>query len=117
MKYFFPLLLTISLSACYSIPEIEGFDKDVWQSEMSCDTNRLAMVQLLISQQEKLLGEGQAEIQQLLGAPDEHELYNRNQKFFYYNLTPPTGCENRSFRRLSVKFDALDRVKEVMVIE
>ena len=117
MKYFFPVLLTFSLSACYSIPEIEGFDKTAWQSELSCDTNRLVMVQLLISQQEKLLGEGQAEIKLLLGAPDEHELYNRNQKFFYYNLTPPTGCEDGVFHRLSVKFDALDRVKEVMIIE
>ncbi|MEQ8582939.1 MAG: hypothetical protein RIC30_11625 [Marinoscillum sp.] len=117
MKYFFPLLLVFLLSACYSIPKIEGFDKVAWGSELSCNANRLSDAQLLVSQQDKLLGEGQAEIKLLLGAPDEHELYNRNQKFFYYNLTPSSGCENGTFRRLSVKFDALDRVKEVMIIE
>lgn len=73
------------------------------------------MAQFIIENQDKLLGEGQAEVKGLLGQPDEHELYRRNQKFFYYDLTPTKDiCQ---YRRLSIRFDALDRVKELMIIE
>lgn len=112
------LILSFSilvLSGCYSIPEIDGFDADMWKSgEINCEDHRIKQAEVLVSQSEKLLSEGEAEIKGLLGKPSEHELYNRNQKFFYYNLTDQ-DCP--SAKRLSIKFDALDRAKEVRIIE
>lgn len=105
----------ITLQGCYSIPNIEGFDSAQWNKKLkSCNDNRLSQAEILIEQADKLYAEGEAEIKTLLGNPSEHELYERNQKFFYYNLTPENCPEGR---RLSVRFDALDRVKEVMIIE
>ncbi|MFT6881909.1 MAG: hypothetical protein ACI83W_001136 [Marinoscillum sp.] len=104
------------LSGCYSIPNIEGFDQAAWDAN-DCQNPRINQQSLIMEQQEKLLAEGQAEIKTLFGQPDEHELYNRNQKFFYYNLSPDS-CESLyQMKRLSIRFDALDRVKEVLVIE
>lgn len=109
------LLTAILFAQCYSIPNIEGFDQGNWlQSAISCEDNRMTQADLLVEQQGKLLGEGQAEIKTLLGQPTEHELYNRNQKFFYYQLVEGDSCANR---RLSVRFDALDRVKEIRIIQ
>ncbi|RED93867.1 hypothetical protein [Marinoscillum furvescens] len=114
MNRIFPLML-VFLSACYSTPEIDGFDAASWEhSKLTCKDNRLSHAELLVSQQEKLLGEGQAEIKTLLGQPTEHELYNRNQKFFYYSLIADDDC---IAKRLSVRFDALDRVKEIRIIQ
>ncbi|MFY0605405.1 MAG: hypothetical protein JXR10_01750 [Cyclobacteriaceae bacterium] len=110
------VLLVLGLSACYSIPDLEGFDRDSW-NENACDKPRSAQQDLIIMQKEKLYKEGQAEIKTLFGQPDEHELYNRNQKFFYYNLSSPECNQEGKKLRLSIKFDALDRVKEVLIIE
>lgn len=115
MRNFMALATLMALSACYSIPTIKGFNKSEWSAKLSsCSENRLDQAQVLLDNQKLLLGEGQAEIKSLLGQPTEHELYNRNQKFFYYNLTLP---ECVPAYRLSVRFDALDRVKEVLIVE
>lgn len=115
MKIHLLLVILLTLSGCYSIPEIPGFEKEGWQAALSdCSGNREEMATILVANEEKLLAEGQAEIKALLGQPEEHELYNRNQKFFYYDLSK-AGCQPIQ-RRLSVRFDALDRVKEVSII-
>ena len=98
----------------YSIPEINGFDSEAWKkSAASCDSSKINQAIILIEQVDELLSEGEAEIKGLLGKPDEHELYNRNQKFFYYNLNDKNCPEPK---RLSIKFDALDRAKEVRIM-
>ncbi len=114
-KIIFPLFL-ILLTSCYSIPDLVDFDKDSW-NENSCEAPRYLQQELIINQKEKLLTEGQAEIKTLFGQPDEHELYNRNQKFFYYDLRKSDCDTTEKLKRLSIRFDALDRVKEVLIIE
>ncbi|MFT6135241.1 MAG: hypothetical protein ACJAZM_001735 [Cyclobacteriaceae bacterium] len=91
-------------------PNIEGFDSDEWeQSLSSCDSYRMEQAENLIKQKEALLTSNQNEITALLGNPSLHKLFNRNQKFFFYQL----DCENT--RRLAIRFDALGRVKEVQI--
>ncbi len=108
------IVLLLTLASCYSIPEIENFDIETWKKDArTCEDTRIKLAQTLIAQSDKLLGEGEAEIKGLLGKPSEHELYNRNQKFFYYNLHEE-NCPDA--KRLSIKFDALDRAKEVRII-
>lgn len=115
MKNIHIVILILGLSGCYSIPEIDGFDESAWNAQITdCDQGKVQQAEIILDQQDLLLGEGQAEIKTLLGQPSEHELYRRNQKFFYYDLTPQSCTEAK---RLSIRFDALDRVKEVLIIE
>ncbi len=116
---FFLLILTVLMCSCYPKISIEGFDNEAWQKPIeTCDDNKESLAQLLIMQQDKILGKGQAEIKELLGQPSEHELYRRNQKFFFYILTPADTCKNVMIQtKLSIKFDAIDRAKELMIEE
>lgn len=110
--------IILLVSSCYSTPKIEGFDPDVWKVEIKyCDQSKVALAQVLVDHKEQLLGAGQAQVKKYLGQPNEHELYRRTQKFFYYNLTPGDTCEIEQPQRLSIRFDALDRAKEIMIIE
>ncbi|MBR08258.1 MAG: hypothetical protein CMP48_11370 [Rickettsiales bacterium] len=110
--------LTILLTGCYSLPNIPGFNQDIWQVPITyCDQDKMDLANILVEHKDQLLGEGQTQIKKLLGQPDEHELYKRTEKFFYYNLTPGDTCDIETPRRLSIRFDALDRAKEVMIIE
>ena len=112
------LILAITLAGCNSTPKIPGFNEEIWKVPITyCDQNKLDLAKVLIEHKEQLLGEGQTQIKSLLGQPDEHELYKRSEKFFYYNLTPGDTCNIQTPRKLSIRFDALDRAKEIMIIE
>lgn len=103
--------LAILLTACYSQPVIENFDKSKWvQSIENCDGYRDQAVDELLKQQDKLLGKNQNEMINLLGKPLKNELYNRNQKFLYYRL----DCKDE--KQLMIVFDALGRTNELRVI-
>ncbi len=116
MKHILVISIFISLTSCYPKIKIDGFDQNRWNQQLTCENSRLSLGQILIDNQHELLGQGQAEIKSLLGQPNEHELYNRNQKFFFYNLTAPDTCANIEIAyRLSVKFDAIDRAKEILI--
>lgn len=112
LKFIKPMILTV-LSACYQAPNLEGWDATRWNGmALDCENDRVELAKnIVIPQQRKLLGKNQNEIDKLLGAADRHELYERNQKFFYYRL----DCINK--QELSVRFDALGRVKEIQVIK
>lgn len=108
------LLMSIILTSCYQTPQIEGFDQSAWEKPISCQDHRLTEGKILLANETTLLESNQNEIQKLLGNPDEHELYSRNQKFFYYDLSPK--CDSLPRRRLALRFDALGRVNEVNII-
>ncbi len=101
----------VILLACYSAPQIDGFDSQRWKSALTdCTDYRLQHVQLLLDEEGTLKGEGQNQVQQLLGKPTRHELYNRNQKFFYYDL----NCEgDTAMYQLRIRFDALGKLREM----
>lgn len=119
MKYHIitSLLLLLVSTSCYKTVSIKGFDKDEWTAaEKNCNSYRLEKAALLIANEKTILGSSQNEIESLLGKAMEHELYNRNQKFFHYRLTPPDSCKqvaNLSF--LSIRFNALGNASEVQV--
>jgi hypothetical protein len=110
-KIFIIKVILLSLVSCYQSPKLDGWVQNDWTAmTIDCDQNRHAMVTIvLLPQQKKILGKNQNEIEKLLGNPDRHQLYDRNQKFFYYKM----DCENE--KELSVRFDALGRVKEIQV--
>ena len=111
MKYLNLLLLVLLFTSCYQPPKIDGFDTDQWSAALTeCTDYRIVTIEHLVKEQEeKILSLNQNEVSNLFGNPSQHQLYNRNQKFFYYQL----DCENT--KRLALRFDALGRVKEIQV--
>ncbi|MFT6857338.1 MAG: hypothetical protein ACJA0X_003327 [Cyclobacteriaceae bacterium] len=118
-KYYILLLTTLVLSSCYVTTDIPQFDQEKWlKGIQNCDDSLVSLAEIIVANDTLLLTSGQAIIKQLLGQPAENELYNRNQKFFHYNLTGDDSCANVEKQlRLSIRFDALDRAKEFIILE
>ena len=78
------------------------------------------MKDALVSQKDKLLALSELDIVDLLGKPDEQELYKRNQKFYYYFIEPSPECslpsEGASLR-LVIRFNAMGLAKEIVTEE
>ncbi len=110
---FLNFLLLAILGSCYPKLEVPGFNSESWENRKDACEDGLAQGTLLLNHSYLLLTNGEVQIKALLGEPDEHELYTRNEKFFYYDLTSDT-CQTQ--KRLSIRFNALDRAKEVTVI-
>ncbi|WP_370086704.1 hypothetical protein [Ekhidna sp.] len=118
MKNLIPIFITLLLSSCYSTLTIDGFDKEKWTNyEANCSSYRIEASSLIIENQEILLGATQNEVESLLGKAKEHELYQRNQKFFHYRLTPPDSCvQQETIEFLSIRFNAIGRANLVQVM-
>jgi hypothetical protein len=102
------------LTSCGPSISIEGFDKDVWQSAPVCSEERIALAMLVEANETDLLSATQPQIEALLGPAPRHELFNRNEKFFYYPIEK--DCQGSQDRSLFFRFDALGRAKEVIII-
>lgn len=118
MKKIVFVLTVVSLTSCYKTLSIDGFDKEQWLNyEDDCSTYRMDIANLIIDNQEVLLRGTQNEVESLLGKAGEHELYERNQKFFHYRLTPPAKCgAYETIQYLSVRFNAIGRANLVQVM-
>ncbi len=112
------ILLLVIFTSCYKQLEMEGFNKDKWiNGQNDCDTYRLDISETIIENQDILLESTQNEIESLLGKPQEHELYDRNQKFFHYRLTPQERCgEYKTVKYLSIRFNAIGRANLIQVM-
>jgi hypothetical protein len=73
------------------------------------------MADALLSQKDKLLALSELDIVEVLGKPDEQELYKRNQKFYYYSIKPSDKCgkEPAAPLRLVIRFNAMGLAKEI----
>lgn len=111
-------MLSVMFSSCYKKISLDGFEKDKWDKyQLNCSTYRLAIAEHLIDNQHVLLEGTQNEIESLLGQAAEHELYERNQKFFHYRLTPPDSCNHyEAISYLSIRFNAMGRANLVQVM-
>jgi hypothetical protein len=106
------IIQIVLLYSCYQVPTIQGWDPSRWSAmKENCEMDRIDLAEnILMVNKANLLGVTQNNIENLLGNPDRHELYDRNQKFFYYSLDCEKGKE------LSIRFDALGRVKELQIL-
>ena len=118
MKNILLLISLFALTSCYKTLTIDEFDKEKWRNyKKECSDYRLKTAQLIIDNQEVVLNGTQNEVESLLGRAAEHELYDRNQKFFHYRLTPPENCgDYESIQYLSVRFNAIGRANLVQVM-
>lgn len=108
----------VVLSSCSgSIPNIDGLDRSAWKNDKGgCAGRRAEMGDTLLTQKEKLLALSELDIVEVLGKPDEEELYKRNQKFYYYSINPSVKCNlstNQAPLRLVIRFNAMGLAKEI----
>jgi hypothetical protein len=115
-KWRSPLFIILVLVSCNSAPKLEDFDSDVWASDRyGCRDLRGKYYPSLKLQKSKLLGLNEMEVVQVLGNPDQNELFTRNQKFYYYFLEPSEKCAIPSLKakRLVLRFNAVGLLKEI----
>ncbi len=117
MKNFIQIsALFFLLFACYTTPELAGFDASQWKLALQdCATDRTDLGRLIVDRFDELKGSSQNEVRNLLGKQDGHELFNRNQKFFYYNLTCPD--QQDEILQLRLRFDALGALREANIVK
>lgn len=121
LKYFFTFcMISCVLAGCGKERfTIDGFDESSWKEDnYGCEGQRLKQLDLIKASKEILLGKTQNQIRDVLGAPDEHELYERTRKFFYYYLEPSEKCEDTSGsqpRILQIRFSAMGISNELFV--
>ncbi len=115
MRTSFLLASLLLFSACTSSVEIPGLDIEKWNSSEVCSDYRINGATLIEANDEVLLSLTQADIESIFGVAPRHQLWNRNEKFFYYPVTKDCG-EGISNTSLFIRFDALGRAKEVLVL-
>ncbi|MBS1544274.1 MAG: hypothetical protein JST14_11610, partial [Bacteroidetes bacterium] len=56
---------------------------------------------------------------ELLGRADRNELYERNQKFYYYYIQggPSCGGQASASRKLTIRFNAMGYAQVVAIVE
>ncbi|MBI1770366.1 MAG: hypothetical protein HYR67_18505 [Bacteroidetes bacterium] len=112
------LLVWAAFSCGKPLPQLEGIDMKQWKADkLGCSGFREKSLDIFSSQKNKLKGLSEADILQLLGRPDQNELYKRNQKFFYYFVESSSKCDSSKTdaRRLSIRFNAMEMAKEVVI--
>jgi hypothetical protein len=103
-------------------PKIEGMEYSLWKSDVyGCNSNREYLIHFIISNKEKFLRYNQNQMIDILGKPENQTLYNRGQTFFYYYIKYHPSCGEKNALsdseqiKLEIRFDALNRSKEIYV--
>lgn len=113
------LLVFLILAACGKpIPTLEGIDLAKWKDDKdACAGKRKSMEAAMKAESQKLKGLSEMDIVDLLGRPDENELYKRNQKFFSYYILSGPNCPDHEPRplRLIIRFNAMGYAQLVSV--
>jgi hypothetical protein len=120
-RWFKFIVFSVSFISCgKDLPELKGIDKAEWIADKhACGNKRSTMVSSLQTEKDKLLALSEMEIVEVLGRPDENELYKRNQKFFYYHLNPTKefcdAAPDTGGLKLVIRFNAMGLAKEVSI--
>jgi len=116
MKNFSPLIFSLFI-ACTNAPvNLEGVDLGQWKSDrQGCKQFRAGALEQIINQKESLLAKSESDILNILGKPDQIELYKRNQKLFHYRISPASTCPKIDSLNieLMIRFNAMGRAKEI----
>ena len=115
-------ILSLTAACSAPTPELPGLDADAFRADRrGCDGYRDAHRLLIKTLTPKLLGLREPQISNLLGRPDAAELGDRGQRVYLYSLTPGPACSaaTRTLEPtlLRVRFNAVDKVSEAMVMD
>ena len=98
------------------LPTLDQVDLNAWKEDKNgCLNKRTGMGELILKQKEVLLALNEKQIVDILGKPDQNELYKRNQKFYSYFISPAPTCNEgvTSSKILVIRFNAMGLAKEV----
>jgi len=120
MKRLFILtsLLALLISCGKSLPALDNLDLELWKKDKDgCNGFRFETREAMENNTEKLKGLSEMDIVNLLGSPDQNELYKRNQKFYTYFIQSSSSCVNavESPLKLVIRFNAMGLAKEVTI--
>ena len=106
---------SILFLGCGSKVEIPNLDFEEWRNSKICTEYRIQGALRMQEEEDHFLNIIQPTIENILGKTSKHELSKRSEKFFYYpiSLNCSDSIPNQS---LLFRFDALGRVKEVLVV-
>ena len=116
-------LSLLVLTACDGpAPELPGLDAEAFRADRrGCAGYRDEHRLILKSLTPRLLGLRERQITRMLGRPDAAELGDRGQRVYLYSLTPGPACgaHGRGLEPtlLRVRFNAVDKVSEALVME
>lgn len=112
------LIIVFFCGACHYGKSV-SFDAASWRGDKEgCKGKRIELFKSVIENRDELLGLNNRQIINLLGMPDRNELYDRNQKFFVYHVSPAPGCEKPYMGEvlfLFVRFNAVGLAQEVFI--
>jgi hypothetical protein len=100
------------------LPDLAPIDLDKWKNDKGgCNQHRITFLTELENQKDELKGLSEKDIIQLLGRPDQNELYKRNQKFYRYDITAGKNCNDPDAdgQQLIIRFTAMGYAKEVSI--
>jgi hypothetical protein len=89
-----------------------------WKGDKNgCNHYREKTLEAFVAQKNKLLALDESQIAQLLGRPDQTELYRRNQKFYTYYVEPSGKCDplKANSKRLVIRFNGMRVSKEAEI--
>ena len=113
------LIVLLIFIGCNSTPvQLNDFDAKTWKSDPhGCNQKRGKWVPAILEQKAKVLALSEAAVIDLLGKPDQIELYKRNQKLYHYRISPGAPCSLKDSvdTELQVRFNAMGRAKEIYV--
>lgn len=110
------LLFLIVVACSPSHEDLTGIKWDDWKNDRNgCLGKRASYLDSLYMQKEKLKALSEMDIVELMGRPDETELYKRNQKFYTYYVSAGPGCadQDTSAKKLIIRFNAIGLAKEI----
>lgn len=118
LVYLFQVILLIVSGCGKDLPTLEGVDTKSWKDDKDgCSGMRAAMTDAIRKEHTKLKGLSEMDMVNLLGKPDQNELYKRNQKFFHYSINRGRGCESPDSMALQliIRFNAMGNAQLVSV--
>ena len=120
MKTLRYLCLVVALGACQTYEPFQlpaGFEATTWQADrLACNGTRAAQLGAFRQLSDQLQRRSQAQVTQLLGKPDVHDLGQRSTKNFTYYLSPGSQCPDQMGtpgRAVRLRFNSLGVVDEV----
>ena len=117
------LFILFLLAACQRGKAVwEGFDAVTWQNDpQACKGEREVMFDFFKTNYTDLVGWKESDLVDVLGKPDEKEMYKRGQWFYVYYFEPGPSCQpdaelkRGDVKRVEIRVSAVGEVTELIL--
>lgn len=102
-----------ALVSCQKDIELTGVNKEAWKNDrFGCQAVRTDLVDSLLKNKEKIVGESEGRIIRTLGKPDKVEIFAKNVKQLLYYTEPGPECngvEQQKAEKLVIEINSLGK--------